>query len=73
MLEMLQVLDVRSDAYSKASKRALCSQAELTHLKYEIDAHCREHKCSFQVTGWGWKHRAFADMQVHAFETEEGT
>jgi hypothetical protein len=73
MLEMLEVLDVRSDAYSQASKRALFAQAELTRLKHEIEAHFRAHKCDCRVIGWSWKRSAFADMPLHALETEEGT
>ena len=73
MLEMLQVVDVRSDAYAQASKRALCAQAELTRLKHEIEAHFPAHKCGCRVTGWSWKHRALADMRLHAVETEAST
>jgi|SRR6185312_4377473 len=73
VLDMLQVPDVRSEAYAEASKRASRAQAELTELKCESSAHCREHKCTGRMTGRGWKHKAFADVQFRAFETDEST
>jgi len=67
MLEMLQVPDVRSEAYAEASKRALRAQAEVTELKCEISAHCREHRCSGRMTGRGWKHKGVCRRAVSGF------
>lgn len=70
-LEMLQVPDVRSEEYTRASKRALKAQAELKYLSGEINLHCQEHGCGGQVLGGKRKNIASTGISVPAPEVQE--